>query len=134
MTAALQFSIDGLAPDALRAYAVDGTEALSSLYSFDIDCLGQNSRALDSLALVGQRATLRITVEGAQPRSVHGIIDAMEIEPPSIFGEARYRFRLVPWLARLELSRSNQIHGTANAVSVPDVIEAELSGALRPTA
>ena len=134
MTAALQFTIDGLAPDALRAYAVDGTEALSSLYSFDIDCLGQNGRALDSLALVGQRATLRITVEGAQPRNVHGIIDAMEIEPPSIFGDARYRFRLVPWLARLELSRSNQIHGTADAVSVPDVIEAELSGALRPTA
>jgi len=134
MTAALQFTIDGLAPDALRAYAVDGTEALSSLYSFDIDCLGQNGRALDSLALVGQRATLRINVEGAEPRSVHGIIDAMEIEPPSIFGDARYRFRLVPWLARLELSRSNQIHGTANAVSVPDVIEAELSGALRPTA
>ena len=134
MTAALQFTIDGLAPDALRTYAVDGTEALSSLYSFDIDCLGQNGRALDSLALVGQRATLRITVEGAQPRSVHGIIDAMEIEPPSIFGDARYRFRLVPWLARLELSRSNQIHGTADAVSVPDVIEAELSGALRPTA
>jgi len=134
MTAALQFTIDGLAPDALRAYAVDGTEALSSLYSFDIDCLGQDRRALDSLALVGQRATLRINVEGAQPRSVHGIIDAMEIEPPSIFGDARYRFRLVPWLARLELSRSNQIHGTADAVSVPDVIEAELSGALRPTA
>ena len=134
MTAALQFTIDGLAPDAMRAYAVDGTEALSSLYSFDIDCLGQNGRALDSLALVGQRATLRITVEGAQPRNVHGIIDAMEIEPPSIFGDARYRFRLVPWLARLRLSRSNQIHGTANAVSVADVIEAELSGALRPTA
>ena len=134
MTAALQFSINGLAPDALRAYAVDGTEALSSLYSFDIDCLGRNGRALDSLALVGQRATLRINVEGAEPRSVHGIIDAMEIEPPSIFGDARYRFRLVPWLARLELSRSNQIHGTAVAVSVPDVIEAELSGALRTTA
>jgi len=134
MTAALQFTIDGLAPDALRAYAVDGTEALSSLYSFDIDCLGQNGRAMDPLALVGQRATLRITVEGAQPRSVHGIIDTVEIEPPSIFGDARYRFRLVPWLARLRLSRSNQIHGTANAVSVADVIEAELSGALRPTA
>jgi len=134
MTAALQFTIDGLAPDALRAYAVDGTEALSSLYSFDIDCLGPNGRAMDPLALVGQRATLRITVEGAQPRSVHGIIDTVEIEPPSIFGDARYRFRLVPWLARLRLSRSNQIHGTANAVSVADVIEAELSGALRPTA
>lgn len=134
MTAALQFTIDGLAPDALRAYAVDGTEALSSLYSFDIDCLGPNGRAMDPLALVGQRATLRITVEGAQPRSVHGIIDTVEIEPPSIFGDARYRFRLVPWLARLRLSRSNQIHGTADAVSVADVIEAELSGALRPTA
>ena len=134
MTAALQFTIDGLAPDALRAYAVDGTEALSSLYSFDIDCLGPSGRAMDPLALVGQRATLRITVEGAQPRSVHGIIDTVEIEPPSIFGDARYRFRLVPWLARLRLSRSNQIHGTANAVSVADVIEAELSGALRPTA
>jgi type VI secretion system VgrG family protein len=134
MTAALQFSIDGLATDALRAYAVDGTEALSSLYSFDIDCLGPNGRAMDPLALVGQRATLRITVEGAQPRSVHGIIDTVEIEPPSIFGDARYRFRLVPWLARLRLSRSNQIHGTADAVSVADVIEAELSGALRPTA
>ena len=134
MTAALQFTINGLAPDALRAYAVDGTEALSSLYSFDIDCLGPNGLAMDPLALVGQRATLRITVEGAQPRSVHGIIDTVEIEPPSIFGDARYRFRLVPWLARLRLSRSNQIHGTANAVSVADVIEAELSGALRPTA
>ena len=134
MTAALQFTIDGLAPDALRAYAVDGIEALSSLYSFDIDCLGPNGRAMDPLALVGQRATLRITVEGAQPRSVHGIIDTVEIEPPSIFGDARYRFRLVPWLARLRLSRSNQIHGTSDAVSVADVIEAELSGALRPTA
>ena len=131
MTAALQFTIAGHDTTTFSAYAVDGTEALSSLYSFDVDCLGPTALVTDPVTLVGQRAILSISLTGGIPRMVFGIIDSVRIERPSIFGDARYRFRLVPGLARLKLSRSNQIHGTANAVSVPDVIEAEMLNTLR---
>jgi len=134
MTAALQFIIAGQALATFSAYAVDGTEALSSLYSFDIDCLGPTGLVMDPVTLVGQRATLIISVTGGIERTVYGVIETVRIERPSIFGEVRYRFRLVPGLARLKLSRSNQIYGTASAVSVAEVIEAEMLNKLRSAA
>ncbi|WP_353211798.1 hypothetical protein [Rhodovarius sp.] len=50
MTAALQFTIAGQDTATFSAYAVDGTEALSSLYSFDIDCLGPTTLVTDPVA------------------------------------------------------------------------------------
>ena len=134
MAAILTFTVEGMPSDALRPHSVIGVEALSTLYRFEVECLAANGRAMDPLDLVGRRATLRIQMDGAQPRSVFGIVEKLEIEPPSIFGDARYRFWLVPWLSRLKLSRSNQIHGTEDPVSVADVLTAELAGALRRNA
>ncbi|MEN9498408.1 MAG: hypothetical protein RIS83_227, partial [Pseudomonadota bacterium] len=114
-----------------RAFAVDGTEGLSELYKFDIDCFGSLADRPDTLDLVGKRAVLRFELEGAAPREVFGIIKTVTSGAPSMYGEARYRFRLVPWLERLNYSQSNQIHGTDREVSVVDVIEAELKGGLR---
>jgi type VI secretion system secreted protein VgrG len=134
MAAILTFTVDGMPSDALRPHSVIGVEALSTLYRFEVECLAANGRAMNPLDLVGRRATLRIQMDEAQPRSVFGIVEKLEIEPPSIFGDARYRFWLVPWLSRLKLSRSNQIHGTEDPVSVADVLTAELAGALRRNA
>lgn len=131
MAAILHFEIQGGAAPRLRAYAVDGTEALSTLYAFDIDCLADPDARIEPLDLVGSRATLRIELEGAAPRVITGVVETIEVAPPALYGDVRLRVRLVPWLARLRLSRSNQVHGTTGAVSVAEVLAAELSGALR---
>jgi type VI secretion system VgrG family protein len=131
MTASLSLTIEGHEKLELRPYAVDGTEALSQLYQFDIDCLGTTGEAAEALDLVGQRATLSIGLNEAETRDIFGVIGSVTTSAPTPYGEARYRFRLVPWVSRLAFSRSNHIHGTVEPVSVADIIESEMNSALR---
>ncbi len=131
MNALISFKITDRPDLQFRPFAVDGTEGLSQLYKFDIDCFGDLAQRPDSLELIGKRAVLRFELEGAEPREIFGIIKTINSGAPSIYGDARYRFQLVPWLERLNYSRASQIHGTNEEVSVVDVIEAELRGGLR---
>ncbi len=131
MTALISLTIEGYPDLKLRPYSVNGTEEMSQLYQFDIDCLGPEGDAAEALDLIGKRATLSIELEGADPRDIFGIIDSVLTSAPSSYGEPRYRFRLLPWLSRLNFSRSNHIHGTVGPVSVADLLESELNSALR---
>ena len=131
MTALISLTIEGYPDLKLRPYSVNGTEEMSQLYQFDIDCLGPEGDAAEALDLIGKRATLSIELEGADPRDIFGIIDSVLTSAPSSYGEPRYRFRLLPWLSRLNFSRSNHIHGTVGPISVADLLESELNSALR---
>ena len=131
MAALISFKIIDHPELEFRSFAVDGTEALSALYRFDIDCFGTIAQRTDALDLVGKRAALRFELEGAEPREVFGIIKSIISDAPSIYGDPRYRFELVPWLERLNYSRASQIYGTNQEVSVVDVLEAEFAGTLR---
>jgi type VI secretion system VgrG family protein len=131
MKALISFKITGRPDLHFRPFAVDGTEGLSQLYKFDIDCFGDLAKRPDTLELVGKRAMLRFELEGAEAREVFGIIKTITTGAPSNYGDARYRFQLVPWLERLNYSRASQIHGTDKEVSVVDVLESELRGGLR---
>lgn len=131
MSALISFKITDRPDLQYRPFAVDGREALSCLYQFDIECFGDPAQRPDTLDLIGKRAVLRFELEGAAPREVFGIIKTISSGAPSIYGDARYRFQLVPWLERLNYSRASQIHGSNREVSVVDVLEAELQGGLR---
>jgi type VI secretion system secreted protein VgrG len=131
MTSLISFKITERPDLHLRPFAVEGTEGLSQLYKFDIDCFGDIAKRPDTLDMIGKRAVLRFELEGAAPREVFGIIKTITSGAPSMYGDARYRFQLVPWLERLNYSRASQIHGTNKEVSVVDVLEAELRGGLR---
>ena len=131
MAALISFQIKDRPDLHFRPFAVDGTEGLSQLYKFDIDCFGDLAKRPDTLELVGKRAMLRFELEGAEAREVFGIIKTITTGAPSNYGDARYRFQLVPWLERLNYSRASQIHGTDKEVSVVDVLESELRGGLR---
>lgn len=131
MAALISFKIIDHPELEFRSFAVDGTEALSALHRFDIDCFGTIAQRTDALDLVGKRAALRFELEGAEPREVFGIIKSIISDAPSIYGDPRYRFELVPWLERLNYSRASQIYGTNQEISVVDVLEAEFAGTLR---
>ena len=131
MAALISFKIMDRPDLHFRPFAVDGTEGLSQLYKFDIDCFGDLAKRPNTLELVGKRAMLRFELEGGEAREVFGIIKTITTGAPSNYGDARYRFQLVPWLERLNYSRASQIHGTDKEVSVVDVLESELLGGLR---
>ena len=57
MTALISLTIEGYPDLKLRPYSVNGTEEMSQLYEFDIDCLGPEGDAAEALDLIGKRAT-----------------------------------------------------------------------------
>jgi len=124
-TQQLEFTVDGQADDAFTVFRMTGREAISELFRFEVDVVSDDSHlALDTLA--GKDASLTIT-RLERTRRIHGMLERIEQHGATPQGQFVYRAILVPRLQRLTYSRQNQIHGTATAVSVRDVLEHELT-------
>lgn len=109
------------AQDRLVVQALRGREALSECAGFELDCLAVDAR-IEAKALLGRRASVRLTGSMGAARWFNGVI--MRVEPGEADGgRRRYRLSLRPALALLETVRSTWIH---QSLSVPDIVEAEL--------
>lgn len=128
----LNLTIEDLAPDTLIPWEAIGTEAISSIYTFEIAADLQSSIPPDP-SIVGRRITLTITPTGCAPRDIHGVVDSFTVETPEIETHpAIVRLTLRPALSTLAYSRQNQLFGTNDPVTAPDVLQAEMEGTLRP--
>ncbi len=81
--------------DALQFRQLVGREALSQLYSFDVDLLG-NSNALDPKAMLGKAASVTVETEGGV-RYLGGIATRFGLQQEDA-RHSFYRLRLRPWL------------------------------------
>jgi type VI secretion system VgrG family protein len=122
--------IEGVGPERLAVFAVSGEEELSRLYVFDVFCLSARGAQLDP-ECVGRRATLTITLDGAAPRLVQGLVSAMAILQPALFDQLVYRITVSPALAQLTLARHNRIYGTTEPKSVVDILDEMLRATLQ---
>jgi type VI secretion system VgrG family protein len=127
----LSFEIEGIEASRLVPFAVDGTEELSTLFSFDILCLSPMSQELLGPECLGRSATLVMALEGAAPRTVKGVIEDFSILDPTLYYQAAYRIRLAPSLSLLRLSRHNRIYGTVEPISVATILPSMLQGTLQ---
>src|SRR5262249_38232244 len=95
-----------LGADELLLARLQGTEAISELFHFRLEMLARSPASFD--AVLGEPATVRLTVPGCPERHVNGIISSLE-QGPRLQGPegvatfVRYRAELVPamWLCGL---------------------------------
>ncbi len=102
----LQFSCNGLAPDALLIQSVQGFEAVSQLFSFTVELLlPQDNAPVTPDELMGKNATVTIQPLGTdQPRWINGLISSVE-QTWTYTDFDVYNVRLVPalWQATLNV-------------------------------
>ena len=116
----LEFIVDDQPADTFAVFRMSGREAISEMFRFEVDLVSDDPNlSLDALA--GKDATLTVT-RLEQTRKVHGMLESIELHAATPRSHYIYKAVLVPRLQRLELSRQNQIHGTAVPVSVREVL------------
>jgi type VI secretion system VgrG family protein len=121
----LEFIVDDQPADTFAVFRMSGREAISEMFRFEVDLVSDDPNlSLDALA--GKDATLTVT-RLEQTRKVHGMLESIELHAATPRSHYIYKAVLVPRLQRLELSRQNQIHGTAVPVSVREVLTEQLS-------
>ncbi|MCI0505388.1 MAG: type VI secretion system tip protein VgrG, partial [Gammaproteobacteria bacterium] len=110
-----------LGKDVLLATSVSGTEALSSLFEYEVEALSDND-AIDAKKIVGKSVT--ITLQGKAVRQIDGYVIRLSkgdvLETGKEKGLRQYRMTLVPWLWLLSKRVNCRIFQEMTAV---DVIE-----------
>src|SRR5215469_553101 len=124
ITTAYQFSVNTLADDTFQVVQFVGEEGVSQPFRFEF-VLASTEPDLDLATLVGEAATFTITKDDFS-RTIHGIVSDLSQTEETTAGIYLYSAVLVPRLARLTLSRQNQIYGTIDPVDVIKIVTAEL--------
>ncbi|CAI0759517.1 type VI secretion system Vgr family protein [Serratia entomophila] len=116
-----------LGQEQLLFYSLEGTEALSALFNFDIELLSKDAR-LDRKALLGQPLTLEIPTQGflSAPRCLNGKVTAIAVSSEEIGGTryAVYKLQVQPDLWPMTKDRNFRIF---QEQTVPQIVKTLLS-------
>jgi type VI secretion system VgrG family protein len=122
------FQSDALKTDTFTVVRFDGTEALSSLFRFDITLLA-DSPDIDLAKLLRHAATLTIKGKEAGDLRYHGILSRCTLDR-AVGKRFLYQARLVPLCWRLTLIEHNQVFLNR---TIPQIVDAVLrDGDLSP--
>jgi type VI secretion system secreted protein VgrG len=113
-----------LGPDVLLLVGVNGREALSELFRFELELLAENGVDVAFEKLLGQKVTTRIRLSEQTSRYVGGVVSRVaQGSRDEVF--TTYRMEVVPqfwFLTRRKQSRIFQ------ALSVPEILKKVLAG------
>jgi len=122
----ITLTLSGYTGADLIVAACRGEEAISRPYRFVLDLICEDPR-WDLRELLYREAVLTLTGRFTE-RRVHAVLTGFDQLGDVTSGRAQYQAILEPVLAKLAMSRQNQIYGTDEDVSVVDVVTAELTG------
>ncbi|KYF77588.1 hypothetical protein BE11_11140 [Sorangium cellulosum] len=108
----------------LRVRGVRGTEAIGQLFSFDIDVVCSDGAELSIEQVLGAGASLVFEVDGAEERTVYGMIAEVEDRHETETDFRSYRLRLAPRAFRATLVELQQVF---LQLSVPALIQQKLA-------
>src|SRR5687768_7352118 len=119
----MRIESDGIDGDAFHVTRLEGREAISELFRFDVDlvCTGDKDKTADLVP--GELATLVFLRRGEAVRRIHGMIDSVRQLLDQGDGYRSWRLRLVPRAARLGLVATQTIY---LGKTVPDIIRQKL--------
>ncbi|MBK8811992.1 MAG: type VI secretion system tip protein VgrG [Acidobacteria bacterium] len=111
--------------DVLLLYEMDGAEAISDLFEFDLSMHSTN-HGLPLDALIGENATVSIRLPDGSVRFVNGIVSEFRHSGTFLLRDGRdasllshYEAKLVPWFWALKLNRDCRIFQNKN---VPEIV------------
>ena len=113
-----------LGKDVLLLVGFTGQEAVSRLFSFQLDLMAENDKDIAFDKLLGQKISIRVTLPKDQKRFFSGICNRFsQGEQDEIF--TRYRLEMVPELWKLTKKAQSRIF---QHKSVPDILKKVLEG------
>ncbi len=113
-----------LGKDSLLIHSITGREAISQLFSFDVEAFAPNTADIDFSRLIGQPAVVTVALKNDEKRFFHGIIKSVVRGVRSVTATS-YRFEIVPSLWLLSQRTQSRIF---QQISVPDILKKVLEG------
>ena len=113
-----------LGKDALLVRSINGREAVSQLYSFDIEAFAPNDEPIDFSKLIGQPMMVSVALKNGDYRYFHGIVKSL-VRGARSFNATAYRMEVVPTLWLLTQRTQCRIF---QQISVPDILKKVLEG------
>jgi type VI secretion system secreted protein VgrG len=110
--------------DHVRVREVRGEESIGRLFSFDIDVVCDGGAELAVAEVLGATASLVFEIEGAEQRTIHGMIAELEDRHETEAEFRSYRLRLAPRAFRATLVELQQVFLD---ISVPRLIREKLA-------
>jgi type VI secretion system secreted protein VgrG len=103
---------------------VEGREAISRPFSFDVDFVVTDTGGIDPDKVLGAAASLVFERDGVEARTVHGMVDAFFDLLDTEAAHRTYRVRLVPRMRRLGFVETQEVF---LGLSIPDIVKQKLS-------
>ncbi len=115
-----------LDPEQLKFAQMRGSEALSDVFEFDVQCVSPSDE-IDAKELLGQSATIEVITQDGSSRYLNGIVsDFAFIGPDGSAGRRfKYEMKLRSWLWLAEKTSDCRIY---QRLDVPSIIQQALSG------
>jgi len=108
----------------VQIHKVEGREAISQPFVFEVDFVVTDADGLDLDKVLGAAASLVFERDGAEVRSVHGMVTSViDLLDPEA-AHRSYRLRLVPRMQRLGFVEAQEVF---LGLSIPDIIKQKLS-------
>lgn len=87
----------------VELHRLKGREAISEPFAFELDVTAPQDPPLDGAKLLGKAASIVLSQDDADVRTIHGIVAETVDEAEGPQGRTRHRLRIVPRLHRLTL-------------------------------
>ena len=113
-----------LGKDALLIRSICGREAISQLYSFDVEAFAPNAEPVDFSKLIGQAVMVSAALKNNEKRYFHGIVKSL-VRGARGFTATAYRLEVVPALWLLSQRTQSRIF---QQISVLDILKKVLAG------
>jgi len=113
-----------LGKDALLIRSIHGREAISQLFSFEIEAFAGNDNPVDFSQLVGQPVMVSVTLKNDEKRYFHGLVKSLARGARG-FSSTSYRMEVVPWLWLFSQRTQSRIF---QQMTVPDILKKVLEG------
>jgi type VI secretion system secreted protein VgrG len=113
-----------LGENALLIRSISGQEAMSQLYSFDVEAFAPNEEPADFSKLIGQAVSISVGLKNNELRYFHGIVKSFSRGARSFVNTA-YRLEIVPVFWLLSQRTQSRIF---QQVSIPEILKKVLEG------
>ena len=114
----MRLESEDFACEKLQIHLVRGKEAISRLFSFDIEVVCLDPAGLDPAAVTGARATIVVLRSDEEVRRIHGMIAAVQQELDDQVEFHTYTLRLVPRVYGLGLVETQELFLDTNVPAI----------------
>ncbi|XYH97451.1 type VI secretion system Vgr family protein [Sorangium sp. So ce1128] len=119
----IRLELAGFSSDILQVHRLSGREAISQLFSFDVEVVCPSEAAVEGKTFMGEEVAVVFEQDGVELRRIHGMVAEVHDLLASMLEHRAYRLRVVPRAFRLTLVETTEISMNK---AVPELIKQKL--------